>query len=116
MASAGDTSMAIGSPAPATMDPKMITVYANSINPISYSGEADGVAAFDIVFSVGVNCGDSSKTYQVVKRIGIDKARIAAEVENAQPMSIVEAQPAPVVEEKKQVITEVQRMRRLAGL
>jgi hypothetical protein len=116
MAPTGDATIAIGSPAPAVVDPKMISVYANSINPISYSGEADGVAAFDIVFSVGVMCGDSSKTYQVVKRIGIDKARIAAEVENAQPMSIVEATPAPKVEEKKQVITEVQRMRRLAGL
>jgi hypothetical protein len=116
MAMANDPTMAIGSPAPAHVDPKTITVYANSINPISFSGDADGVAAFDIVFSVGVNCGETSKTYQVVKRIGIDKARIAAEVENAQPMSIVEAKPAPVVEEKKQVITEVQRMRRLAGL
>jgi hypothetical protein len=112
----GDASIAIGSPSPAHVDPKTITVYANSISPISFSGDADGVAAFDIVFSVGVNCGETSKTYQVVKRIGIDKARIAAEVENAQPLSIVEAQPAPKVEEKKQVITEVQRMRRLAGL
>jgi hypothetical protein len=63
-----------------------------------------------------VNCGDSSKTYQVVKRIGIDKARIAAEVENAQPMSIVEAQPEVKPDPTKYVLTEVERMRRLAGL
>lgn len=94
MAPAGDTtsSIAIGAPMAEPVDPKTITVYANSINPISYNGEADGVAAFDIVFSVGVSCGDGScKTYQVVKRIGIDKTKIAAEVESESPMSIVEA-------------------------
>lgn len=116
MSTVNDMSMTIGSPASAAVDPKMITVFANSINACSFSGDENGIVAFDIVFSVGVMCGDTSKTYQVVKRIGIDKARIAAEVENVQPMSIVEAQPAQVVEDKKQVITEVQRMRRLAGL
>lgn len=116
MVAQGDMTMAIGSPAPAAVDPKMISVYANSINPISFSSDADGIAAFDVVFSVGVHCGDSSKTYQVVKRIGIDKARIAAEVENAQPMSIVEAQAEVKPDPTKYVLTEVERMRRLAGL
>jgi len=116
MAPAGDMTMAIGSPAPAAVDPKSITVYANGINAVSFSSDENGIAAFDIVFSVGVNCGDSSKTYQVVKRIGIDKARIAAEVENTQPMSIVEAVAEVKPDPTKYVLSEVERMRRLAGL
>ena len=85
-----ETAVTIGNPAPAEVDPKSITVYANSINPVSYSGDVDGIVAFDIVFSVGVNCGESSKTYQVVKRIGIDKRKLAGDVEKETPMSIVE--------------------------
>lgn len=112
----GDMSFAIGTPAPAPIDPKTITVWAGQITPVSYSADETGIAAFDIVFSVGVNCGDTSKTYQVVKRIGIDKTRIAAEVENTQPMSIVESHAEVKPDPTKYVLSEVERMRRLAGL
>lgn len=110
-----ETAVTIGAPAPATVDPTTVTVYANSINPISYSGDSTGIAAFDVVFSVGLACADGScKTYQVVKRIGIDKCKIAAEVENSTPVSIVEAK---VEETSNQKINEtVSRARRLAGL
>lgn len=112
-----DPSIAIGSPATSVPDPKTITVYANSITPTSFSGDDSSVAAFDVVFSVGIAGGDgTSKTYQIVKRIGIDKARVAAEVENTAPMSIVEAQPVVKTDSTKYVLSEVERMRRLAGL
>lgn len=112
----GDMTFAIGTPAPAQVDPKMVTVYANGINAVSFSSDENGIAAFDIVFSVGVICGEISKTYQVVKRIGIDKMKIAAEVENTQPMSIVEAQAEVKPDPTKYVLSEVERFRRLAGL
>jgi hypothetical protein len=98
-----DTSMAT-SPAPA-MEPaeitvcspdyskraEDITVYSQSITPTAYNQE-DAMASFDIVFSVGVRCGDgSSKTYQVVKRISLDKCKLAAEAETSTPVSVVEA-------------------------
>lgn len=106
-------SMVIGAPA-SMHDPKSITVYANSINPVSYSGDVDGVAAFDVVFSVGMNCADGTcKTYQVVKRIGIDKIKIAHEAESSTPVSIVEAR---VEAKKAAALAEAKRFRVLAGL
>ena len=52
---APETSVVVGTPVPADRDHSSITVYANSINPVSYNGEANGIAAFDVVFlSVGV--------------------------------------------------------------
>lgn len=109
------SAMTIGNPIAAdAQDPKMISVYASTISAQSY-GADDAVAAFDVVFSVGIACADgTSKTYQVVKRIGIDKVKIAAEVSSGVPVSIVEAK-----EEKaspKLVISEAKRFRILAGL
>jgi len=111
---APETSMVIGSPK-AVIDHASVTVYANSVNQISYQDVTSEIAAFDIIFSVGIASADGvCKTYQVVKRIGIDKARIAAEVENSAPMSIVEAKKE---EQPKLKINEsVSRARRLAGL
>jgi hypothetical protein len=103
--------IAIGAPA-ADLDCKNISVYANSITPVSY-GAVDTVAAFDIVFSVGVNCGDSTKTYQVVKRIGIDKSKLAATAQSSMPVSIVEAKSAAL---KEEAAATAKRFRRLAGL
>jgi hypothetical protein len=119
---AEDTSITIGDPVPDAIDPQSITVYANSINPVSYGMTDDGIAAFDIVFSVGVMCGETSKTYQVVKRIGIDKKKLAGDVEKETPMSIVETKAAkpevkPEAPIKKVGLTEQTiRMRKLAGL
>ena len=114
---APETSVVVGTPMPAGRDASTITVYANSINPASYGGEANGVAAFDVVFSVGVTCEDGScKTYQVVKRIGIDKCKIASEAESSTPVSIVEAEKVEEPVQSKPVISEAKRMRILAGL
>ena len=105
-------SIAIGSPAN-KYDASSVSVYAQSITPIAYQS-ADEVACFDVVFSVGINCGDGvSKTYQVVKRIGIDKCKIACEAECSVPVSVVESQQ----EEKKQAgLAAAKRARILAGL
>ena len=110
---AQDATIAVGSPV-SHHNASDVTVYANSINPISYNGEANGVAAFDIVFSVGIACGDGvSKTYQVVKRIGIDKCKIACEAESTTPVSIVENKSAAL---KEEAAATAKRFRRLAGL
>lgn len=110
--------MSVGSTDPALTfsnpdsDVQNITVYANSINPVSYSGD-DPVAAFDVVFSVGVVCpvSGSTKTYQVVKRIGVDRQKMASDAQTSTPVSIVEAkQPAA----KGQLTTS--RLMALAGL
>ena len=116
-----DVSIAIGDVADtdSAMDPSKITVYAGSISSVSY-GETDPIACFDVVFTVGMNCDGRSETYQVVKRIGIDKVKIAAQASAGSPVSVVESvKPVEVVKESKQtksVITDVQKFRRLAGL
>ena len=107
-----DTSVAIGSPMN-DHDASSITVYSNSISPVSYSAAQGDVAAFDIVFSVGITCPDGScKTYQIVKRIGIDKCKIAHEAECSTPVSVVENKS----ELKEAAEATKQRFRRLAGL
>lgn len=108
-------SLAIGSPAPMPAESKRISVYPNGITAISFSGDDNGVAAFDIVFSVGISCEDgSTKTYQVVKRIGIDKQKIASEVEGTQPTTVVESQEVQTARANK--TATIKRARRLAGL
>lgn len=86
------SSIEIGTPKSGAIDPSTISVYANTITPVSYMTDSAAVAAFDVVFSVGIIGEDgTSKTYQVVKRIGIDKGKIAGEVLSSTPVSVVEA-------------------------
>ena len=116
-----DVAIAIGDVAEtdSAMDASKITVYAGNITPVSYN-DTDLIACFDVVFTVGMNCDGQSKTYQVVKRIGIDKIKIAAQASAGAPVSVVESiKPVEVVKESQQSksgITDVQKFRRLAGL
>lgn len=118
-------SMVVGAPR-YEHDPAKVSVYANGITPVSgnycapqTSGAesekpADGVAVFDIVFSVGIDCGNGvTKTYQVVKRIGIDKCKIACEAECTTPVSIVESKNEKALAEAAET---KKRFRILAGL
>lgn len=104
-----EPSVVMGAPYTA-WKPEDVTVYANSINPVSSMGSTGSpVVAFDVVFSVGINCGEGQcKTYQVVKRIGIDKCKMAADAESSTPVSIVES--------KKPGVDTAKRFRILAGL
>lgn len=101
-------SIVVGSPS-SSYAPQQVTVYAQTITPNTYSAEAP-VATFDVVFSVGIMCEDgSSKTYQVVKRIGIDKCKLAEEAMCSSPVSIVESK-------KEDAKATAKRFRILAGL
>ena len=103
--------MAVGNP---VVDAKRVTIYADKISPVSFD-DSEAVAAFDVVFCVGVSCEDGkTKTYQVVKRIGIDKQRIAAEAERSAPVTVVESKQTTINEQQK--VDAVKRARRLAGL
>jgi len=105
-----DTGISISAPV-STSPVKNVTVYANSINPVSY-GNDDPIVAFDVVFSVGIVCPDSgaTKTYQVVKRIGVDRMKMATDAESTTPVSIVEAKK-PMIEGMSTA-----RFKHLAGL
>lgn len=109
-----DATMTVGVPQ-SGMDCSRITVYANNIAPVSYVA-TDSMAMFDIVFSVGVNCeDDTSKTYQVVKRIAIDKCRIADDACSSMPVSVVESKSNEAALKEDAAATK-KRFRRLAGL
>lgn len=109
-----DSSIAIGDVAEIDpfQDPRNITVYAGNITPVSFS-TSDEISSFDIVFSIGVVNNGESKTYQVVKRVGVDKCKIAAQAAAGTPVSIVETKEPP---KTKPAFSEIQRMRRIAGL
>lgn len=93
-----DDSIVVGDPVGNMMDPSSVTIYANTISPVSYSSDS-AIVAFDVVFSVGCVCPDGkTSTYQVVKRIGVDKMKMANDAKMTTPVSIVEAkQPEKVI-------------------
>jgi len=124
---ATDSTIVVGKPMH-SHDPARISVYAQSINPVSggwatassaqtapaAEKPADAVAVFDVVFSVGIDCGDGvTKTYQVVKRIGIDKCKIACDAECTTPVSVVESKNEQKLAE---AAATKKRFRVLAGL
>jgi hypothetical protein len=95
-----DPSVVIGAPQ-SEAELSQISVFAQSINAVSYQQDSP-IAAFDVVFSVSIiNSEGCAKTYQVVKRIGVDRMKIAQDAESSTPVSIVEAkQPEqPIIAE-----------------
>ena len=111
-APAVDPSMVIGSPDNARA-PSCISIYAETITASgSYDSESP-VCTFDVVFNVGIREGETSKTYRVIKRIGIDKVKLACDAECSAPVSIVEEK----AEAKKALAAaQAKRMRQIAGL
>lgn len=107
-----DQSVVIGSP-DNSRQPSCISVYAESIQPSgSYDPEC-AVCTFDVVFNVGIREGEMSKTYRVVKRIGIDKVKLACDAECSTPISIVEEKSQ---QKKEEAAATAKRFRILAGL
>lgn len=86
--------------------PSQITVYSNNITPVAYNPD-DTINAFDIVFSVQVVEGSEVKTYQVVKRIGIDKVKLAQQAQFSTPITVVESKKPSI---------NTKNWRRIAGL
>lgn len=107
-----DPYVVIGSP-DNSRHPSVVSVYAESITSSgSYDPESE-VCTFDVVFSVGIREGDTSKTYRVVKRIGVDKVKLACDAECSSPVSIVEH----ATEAKKALAAaQAKRFRQIAGL
>lgn len=79
-----------------------VYVYADTIAP---GGECGNISCFDIVFQVNTTMADGSvKSCKIVKRIGIDRARIFDECQDK--MTVLE----------HKVSQDAKRARRLAGL
>lgn len=111
-APAESPSIVVGSP-DGDWDPACISVYAESIVASGTYDAESPVCTFDVVFSVGIREGDCSKTYRVVKRIGIDKVKLACEAECSTPVSVVEDKAEA---RKAEAAATAKRFRILAGL
>lgn len=107
-----DAVMTIGSPVH-QHDPACISVYAESITSSGAYDETSESCMFDVVFNVGVREGDCSKTYRVVKRICLDKVKLACEAECSTPVSVVEHADQA---KKAEAAATAKRFRVLAGL
>ena len=99
------------------LSPESVYVYAGSITPVS-SEPGSAIASFDVVFSV--SCMDPSgttSTHQVVKRIGVDKMKMANDAKMTTPISIVESEkPAQKAEQPSIISASRDRLKALAGL
>lgn len=113
-----DTSIVMGAPDIPGITPERVSVYFDSCTQSSYN-DTDPVISFDLVFCVSVfNNTEANeicqKTYKVVKRIGIDRCKIAVDAQSSVPITVVEsvkeAAPSSVTSNIKQ------EFRRLAGL
>lgn len=105
-------SVTIGSPVQtsscAAIKPEQISVIANTPRVNTFNATKE-VLTFDVVFDVTIQKDDGCyECYQVVKRIGIDKCKLAAEALCSDPVNIVESK-STAADLKNQV-------RRLAGL
>lgn len=107
-----DSSAVIGSPM-TPREPSCISVYAESILQSGAYDPECNVCSFDVVFNVGIREGDISKTYRVVKRIGIDKVKLACDAECSTPISVVEHNEEA---KKAEAAATAKRFRILAGL
>lgn len=107
-----DPSVVIGSP-DNSRHPSCISVYAESITMSGAYDTESPICTFDVVFNVGIREGEVSKTYRVVKRIGLDKVKLACDAECSAPVSIVEEKTQ---ERKAEAAATAKRFRILAGL
>jgi hypothetical protein len=107
-----DSAITIGSPS-TSRHPSCISVYAESISMAGAYDPDSESCMFDVVFNVGIREGETSKTYRVVKRISLDKVKLACDAECSAPISVVEhAEEA----KKAQAAQTAKRFRILAGL
>lgn len=118
-----ETAVVMGAPA-AVLKPDTITVYAESITANAWN-DMDPIVSFDVVFTVSIRnnngedqyAGCTTKTYKVVKRIGVDKAKIACDALGSVPVSIVESNDALDKKKAAEKLNEhLAQMRQIAGV
>ncbi len=109
---AASDSMVIGVPE-THRSPHQIYVYAESIQGAGAVSRDDGIATFDVVFCVSITEGSSTSTYKVIRRLALDKVKLACEAECAPPVSVVEDKE---VERKAAASAQAKRARQIAGL
>jgi len=107
----GDSAIAsVETTTPTEIDPDSVNVYALGVTNASTS--EGNILAFDVNFSVSFTCPDTGtfSTYQVIKRIGVDKMKMVHEAKMSTPITIVEAK------KPETFVHSADRIKALAGL
>ncbi|WP_407305207.1 hypothetical protein [Acinetobacter sp.] len=106
-----DTAASAEGVASGDIDPESVLVYSSNIASVS-SGGGSNITAFDVTFTVSFTCPDTGtfSTYQVIKRIGVDKMKLAHEAKMSTPITVVEAK------KPEQYVYSKDRIKALAGL
>lgn len=105
--------VSISNPVSNMIRPEMVYVYTNHITPVSTTPE-NTVVYFDVIFSVSITeeNTDTTSTHQVVKRIGIDKMKLANDAKMTTPTMVESKKPV----NEGQSLTTTNRLKALAGL
>jgi hypothetical protein len=119
-----DVTASVAVPAEVSPECSHISVYSDSIQPVSYDDTSPTVC-FDMVLNVSIRDPQtgSCKNYKVIKRLAFDRVKLACQAEYMTPVSVVEAESE---EQKNQRLAEeaaavsaakaAKRARELAGL
>ncbi len=95
-----------------------ISISVESAQPVNYD-PTSACVLIDLVLSVGVNnpSTNTSNYYKVVKRLSLDKVKVACEAEQLVPIHVVEAEEDPVkVEKEMQAYFARVRAQEMAGI
>ena len=111
-----DIAVTIGTPAVCTyknLEPSKISIFAGAAKINSFKS-SNNIATFDMPFDVTIENEDGSfSCYQIIKRIGVDKCKLANEALFDVPVSVVENKK---INEVAASSSNIFQMRRLAGL
>lgn len=104
-------------PSDVKADCSHISVYFDSATSVSYDENAPD-AAFDVVLTVTIRNPETEviKSYKKVKRIALNKVKLALEVENDTPETVIEGEDPEVVKAEMDAYFAAAKARRLAGL
>ena len=93
-----------------------ISVYVDSAQVCNYSPEDRNVCV-DLVLSVTCVTGEKSSTYKVVKRLSMDKIKLACDAECQAPATVVESEDDPEeIAKLMEAFYAAERVRQIAGL
>ena len=102
-----------------TDEHKHISVYADSCSVVNVEGPC---AMIDVVLSVNITNPTTyaCSTYKIVKRLSLDKIKLALQAEHMTPVQVVEAEEQPedplIVEQEMASYATICRARELAGI
>jgi len=108
--------VALGEPSCDTLQPSHISVFADKVCPNQYCGEDERVISMDIVFVVNIYNTKTfmTESYNVVRRIGVDKLSLAQSAMCTTPMAVLENKDTGVADDV--TAAAIKKLKVLAGI